>query len=103
MNGKLNRVVWVTCTTSPSAARTIFSTVGCGNDNIRMGLSFRRSYAKECDIPSARRIGDKLIVLHEGKIIAQGTAAELDRSSDKVVQQFMNLTMEREVEYGVHK
>ena len=28
------------------------------------------------NIPSARRIGDELIVLHEGHIIAQGTALE---------------------------
>ena len=42
------------------------------------------------NVPSARRIGDKLVVLHEGHIIAQGTAEELDQSKDEVVQQFMS-------------
>jgi phospholipid/cholesterol/gamma-HCH transport system ATP-binding protein len=42
------------------------------------------------NVPSARRIGDKLIVLHEGRIIAQGTAQELDESEDDIVRQFMS-------------
>ena len=42
------------------------------------------------NVPSARRIGDKLIVLNEGHIIAQGTALELDDSKDEVVKQFMS-------------
>ena len=42
------------------------------------------------NVPSARRIGDKLIILHEGHIVAQGTAEELDQSKDEVVQQFMS-------------
>jgi phospholipid/cholesterol/gamma-HCH transport system ATP-binding protein len=41
------------------------------------------------NIPSARMIGDELAVLHEGRVIARGTAAELDRSSDPLVQAFM--------------
>jgi phospholipid/cholesterol/gamma-HCH transport system ATP-binding protein len=41
------------------------------------------------NIPSARRIGDELVVLHEGRILAQGTAEELDRSEHKVVREFM--------------
>jgi phospholipid/cholesterol/gamma-HCH transport system ATP-binding protein len=41
------------------------------------------------NIPSARMIGDELAVLHEGQVIARGTAAELDRSSDPLVQAFM--------------
>ena len=41
------------------------------------------------NIPSARRIGDELLVLHEGHIIAQGTANELDQSEHKVVREFM--------------
>jgi phospholipid/cholesterol/gamma-HCH transport system ATP-binding protein len=52
------------------------------------------------NVPSARRIGDQLIVLHDGHILAQGTAGELDQSTDQIVQQFMNL--EEEVEHGVH-
>jgi phospholipid/cholesterol/gamma-HCH transport system ATP-binding protein len=51
------------------------------------------------NVPSARRIGDQLVVLHEGHILAQGTAEELDQSKDEVVRQFMS---SREVEYGVH-
>jgi phospholipid/cholesterol/gamma-HCH transport system ATP-binding protein len=43
------------------------------------------------NVPSARRIGDQLLVLHKGHILAQGTAEELDQSSDEIVQQFMTL------------
>jgi ABC-type transporter Mla maintaining outer membrane lipid asymmetry ATPase subunit MlaF len=42
------------------------------------------------NVSSARRIGDKLIVLNAGQIIAQGTAEELDRSEHDVVKQFMS-------------
>jgi phospholipid/cholesterol/gamma-HCH transport system ATP-binding protein len=42
------------------------------------------------NIPSARRIGDEFVVLHEGHFIAHGTAEELDRSEHAVVQQFMH-------------
>jgi len=42
------------------------------------------------NIPSARRIGDELVVLHEGRFIAHGTAEELDRNEHPVVQQFMH-------------
>ena len=42
------------------------------------------------NVPSARRIGDKLIVLHEGRLIAEGTARQLDESKDDVVKQFMS-------------
>lgn len=41
------------------------------------------------NIPSARVIGDELVFLHEGRIIAQGDAATLDRSDVPLVQQFM--------------
>ena len=34
------------------------------------------------NIPSARTLGDELMLLHEGRIAAQGTTAELERSSD---------------------
>jgi phospholipid/cholesterol/gamma-HCH transport system ATP-binding protein len=51
------------------------------------------------DVSSARRIGDKLVILHEGRITAQGTATELDQSSDDVVRQFMEST--REVHHAV--
>jgi phospholipid/cholesterol/gamma-HCH transport system ATP-binding protein len=41
------------------------------------------------NIPSARRLGDELVMLHEGRIIARGTAAELDKSDDELVRAFM--------------
>jgi phospholipid/cholesterol/gamma-HCH transport system ATP-binding protein len=41
------------------------------------------------NVPSARRIGDNLLVLHEGHIVMQGTAEELDESKHEVVRQFM--------------
>jgi phospholipid/cholesterol/gamma-HCH transport system ATP-binding protein len=41
------------------------------------------------NIPSARLLGDALAVLHKGRIIASGTAADLDASDDPLVQSFM--------------
>jgi phospholipid/cholesterol/gamma-HCH transport system ATP-binding protein len=41
------------------------------------------------NIPSARRLGDELAMLHEGRIIARGAAADLDRSADPMVRAFM--------------
>jgi phospholipid/cholesterol/gamma-HCH transport system ATP-binding protein len=41
------------------------------------------------NIPSARHIGDELAMLHEGKLIARGTAAELERSEHELVRTFM--------------
>jgi phospholipid/cholesterol/gamma-HCH transport system ATP-binding protein len=41
------------------------------------------------NIPSARHVADELAMLHEGRIIAQGTAQELDRSDDVMVRAFM--------------
>jgi phospholipid/cholesterol/gamma-HCH transport system ATP-binding protein len=41
------------------------------------------------NIPSARRLGDELAMLHDGRIIARGAAAELDGSSDPLVRAFM--------------
>ena len=41
------------------------------------------------NIPSARHVGDELAMLHEGKVIAQGTAEELDRSDNALVRAFM--------------
>lgn len=41
------------------------------------------------NIPSARHIGDELAMLHEGRVIARGTAAELDRSEHELVRAFM--------------
>jgi len=41
------------------------------------------------NIPSARRIGDHLALLHEGRILARGSAVELERSEHPLVQNFM--------------
>ena len=42
------------------------------------------------NIPSARRIGDTLLFLHEGRVLARGTAAALERSDHVLVRQFMH-------------
>ena len=42
------------------------------------------------NIPSARVIGDELVFLHEGRILARGDAAALDRSTIPLVRQFMS-------------
>jgi phospholipid/cholesterol/gamma-HCH transport system ATP-binding protein len=42
------------------------------------------------NIPSARVIGDEMVFLHEGRILARGDAAELDRSEIPLVRQFMS-------------
>jgi phospholipid/cholesterol/gamma-HCH transport system ATP-binding protein len=41
------------------------------------------------NIPSARKLGDQLAMLHEGRIIAQGTVADLERSEHEMVRAFM--------------
>jgi phospholipid/cholesterol/gamma-HCH transport system ATP-binding protein len=41
------------------------------------------------NIPSARQLGDVLVMLHEGRIIAQGTVQELEQSDDPLVHAFM--------------
>jgi phospholipid/cholesterol/gamma-HCH transport system ATP-binding protein len=41
------------------------------------------------NIPSARAIGDELIFLHEGRVLARGTTSALDASEVPLVRQFM--------------
>jgi len=41
------------------------------------------------DLASARRIGDDIALLHGGKILWQGPVAELDRSGNPYVEQFI--------------
>jgi phospholipid/cholesterol/gamma-HCH transport system ATP-binding protein len=41
------------------------------------------------NIPSAKRVGDNLIMLHEGRILARGTADELANSEHELVRNFM--------------
>jgi phospholipid/cholesterol/gamma-HCH transport system ATP-binding protein len=40
-------------------------------------------------IPSARRIADEMILLHEAAILAQGTPQELEQNDDELVRRFM--------------
>jgi phospholipid/cholesterol/gamma-HCH transport system ATP-binding protein len=42
------------------------------------------------NIPSARLLADEIVLLHEGRIAARGTVAELDRSGDPLVRAFMH-------------
>lgn len=44
------------------------------------------------NITSARKIGDELVMLHDGQLVARGTAAELERSHDPFVRAFMSST-----------
>ena len=41
------------------------------------------------NIPSARHIADEMAFLHEGRVIARGTAGELERSEHRLVRAFM--------------
>jgi phospholipid/cholesterol/gamma-HCH transport system ATP-binding protein len=42
------------------------------------------------NIPSAKRLGDDLVMLHEGRIIARGTVADLEQSREPMVRAFMS-------------
>jgi phospholipid/cholesterol/gamma-HCH transport system ATP-binding protein len=44
------------------------------------------------NIPSARAIGDTLVFLHEGRVVAQGNVAALDDSDQPLVREFMRST-----------
>jgi phospholipid/cholesterol/gamma-HCH transport system ATP-binding protein len=44
------------------------------------------------NIPSARAIGDELLFLHEGRVLARGTADALDRNEHAMVREFMGST-----------
>jgi phospholipid/cholesterol/gamma-HCH transport system ATP-binding protein len=41
------------------------------------------------NIPSARRLADEMLMLHEGRILAQGTSENFDRSDHELVRAFM--------------
>jgi phospholipid/cholesterol/gamma-HCH transport system ATP-binding protein len=43
------------------------------------------------NIPSARRIGDRLAFLHEGRILDSGTPEQLENSPQELVQRFMSV------------
>jgi phospholipid/cholesterol/gamma-HCH transport system ATP-binding protein len=42
------------------------------------------------DMVSARKIGDRIAMLHKGRIVWHGPAAEIDRSGNQFVDQFIN-------------
>jgi phospholipid/cholesterol/gamma-HCH transport system ATP-binding protein len=41
------------------------------------------------DMASAFKIGDRIVMLHQGKIVFDGTPADIQRSADPVVKQFV--------------
>ena len=41
------------------------------------------------NMPSARRLGDQLLMLHEGRVIARGTVTDLDGNPNELVRAFM--------------
>jgi phospholipid/cholesterol/gamma-HCH transport system ATP-binding protein len=41
------------------------------------------------DMNSAFKVGQRLVMLHQGKLIADGTPADIQRSEDKIVQRFV--------------
>jgi len=42
------------------------------------------------NIPSARHIGDELLMLHQGRIVARGTPEEFERNDNEMVRAFMH-------------
>jgi ABC-type transporter Mla maintaining outer membrane lipid asymmetry ATPase subunit MlaF len=59
-----------------------------------LGLKLRRGttiVVVTHNIPSARRIGDTLAFLHEGRILESGTPQQLENSRQELVQQFMSV------------
>lgn len=48
------------------------------------------------DMRSARRVGQRILMLHEGKIYAEGTPDEIFSSDDPVVYRFVNGISDRE-------
>ena len=55
------------------------------------------------DLASARKISDRIAMLHEGKIIWQGTCAEIDHSGNPYVDQFINGRAEGPIRMQVRK
>jgi phospholipid/cholesterol/gamma-HCH transport system ATP-binding protein len=41
------------------------------------------------NIPSARRLGDELLMLHEGRIVASGSPEEMEESDNEIVRAFL--------------
>ena len=53
------------------------------------------------DMASARKIADRIAMLHEGKIIWAGPTGEIDRSGSPHVDQFINRRPEGPIERAV--
>ena len=63
-------------------------------DELLLGLKLRRGttiVVVTHNIPSARRIGDRLAFLHEGRILDSGTPEQLENSRQELVQRFMSV------------
>ena len=61
-------------------------------DDLLLGLkqrSRRTLIIVTHNIPSAKRLGDELVMLHEGRIVARGAPADLERAEDELVRAFM--------------
>jgi phospholipid/cholesterol/gamma-HCH transport system ATP-binding protein len=61
-------------------------------DDLLLGLKHRGGatlIVVTHSIPSARRLGDSLVMLHEGRIIARGSVADFDHSTNELVRAFM--------------
>ncbi len=55
------------------------------------------------DMASARKIGDRIAMLYEGRLIWQGPVAEIDRSGDAHVEQFIHGRAEGPIRMQVTK
>ncbi|MFO1083575.1 MAG: ATP-binding cassette domain-containing protein [Reyranellaceae bacterium] len=55
------------------------------------------------DMASARKIGDRIGMLHEGRLIWQGPISEIDRSGDARVDQFIHGRAEGPIQMQVRK
>jgi len=55
------------------------------------------------DMASARKIGHRIAMLHEGKLIWQGPVADIDRSGDAHVDQFIHGRAEGPIQMQVRK
>jgi len=61
-------------------------------DELLLGLKEREATTLVVvthNIPSAKKLGDKVVMLHEGHIAAEGTVAELEHSGHPMVRAFL--------------
>ena len=55
------------------------------------------------DMHSARKIGDRIAMLYDGKLIWIGAAADVDRTDNEYVQQFVNGRAEGPIKMQVRR